>query len=282
MTLTRSDEEGALCFHQAMSSSDNPAFAENGATTEQVTTGMLYQGYLNKRGRNELWVAPKTINILLLLFLVPHAFPATKPLHPLNTFTSIQYLPWDLSWNDHHTTHNAFKRPRWLLTGDLSVIVHPQGQFLLGLVYYRFVVVVVVVVIVIVWKRARGTRWRWGGGCSGVQWGGVLQTAEQRTSGHLAYHCQGGSATWEFICWCEKRGVTVELRVIIMIFSREFIKNTFIPSGSQLSPSCISVYPIAQEHCAPKVSIESQKCIQSPLFTSHLFAITGEKRKSHS
>lgn len=34
VNLTYSDKEGALCFHQAMSSSDNPPFTENGAPTE--------------------------------------------------------------------------------------------------------------------------------------------------------------------------------------------------------------------------------------------------------
>lgn len=50
-----------------------------------------------------------------------------------------------------------------------------------------------------------------------------------------------------------------------------------LPSGSQLTPSCISLYPVAQKHFAPKVTIDSQKCIQSPLFKSHLLAIAEGK-----
>lgn len=47
--LTHSDIEGHLCVQQAMSSSDNPAFAENGAPAEYLTAGTQYQGYLNKK-----------------------------------------------------------------------------------------------------------------------------------------------------------------------------------------------------------------------------------------
>lgn len=54
MNLTHSDEEVALSLHQAVSSSDDPALAENGAPAEQLTTGTRYQGRLNKRGRKDL------------------------------------------------------------------------------------------------------------------------------------------------------------------------------------------------------------------------------------
>lgn len=53
-----------------------------------------------------------------------------------------------------------------------------------------------------------------------------------------------------------------------------------ILSGSQLEPSSISLYPVAQAHLAPNIPKDSQKCIQPPLFTSHLFAITEERDTS--
>lgn len=72
----------------------------------------------------------------------------------------------------------------------------------------------------------------------------------------------------------------MELRDIMTILSRVFIKKMSTPSGSQFTPSCISLYPVAQEHFAPKVPIDSQKCVQSPLFTLQLFSITG-KEENH-
>lgn len=68
-----------------------------------------------------------------------------------------------------------------------------------------------------------------------------------------------------------------------MIFSTELIMNMSIPSGSQLKPFSISLYPVAQEHFALEVPTGSQKCMQPPLFTSHLFTITEEtKKKTHA
>lgn len=58
-------------------------------------------------------------------------------------------------------------------------------------------------------------------------------------------------------------------------------RKILIPAGSQFSPSFISLYPVAQEHFAPTVAFVSQKCMQSPLFTSHLFAIAEEKKNKN-
>lgn len=48
MQLTHSDVEGEIFLQQAVSSSDNPAFAENGATAEHLASGTLHQGDLSK------------------------------------------------------------------------------------------------------------------------------------------------------------------------------------------------------------------------------------------
>lgn len=74
VSLTHSDEEGAGFLPQAMSSGDDPALAENGAPTKQLTAGSPYQGHLG--GGGAVNICRNTLQLLLFSLLYRVLVPA--------------------------------------------------------------------------------------------------------------------------------------------------------------------------------------------------------------